>query len=458
MKHYHYLTLLVGSLMMLTSCEKSLEVAGATEGNSLLTVQTRADESSAKVSYPVTVYAMNGDGQCVRRQQLLSDNDQLSMNLEPMTYQIYAIGGATDGDYTLPTQENATATSAVTLNSEATHGDLMTAHNTINLSDNESTTLTLTMSRKVMHLQSLVIENVPTTVDGVAVAFTPIYDQLLLNGEYSTTSSEQTVTLTEQEDGTTWQITDDELYMLPASDDATITVKFTTGSNTQSFAYTCPQPLEANKHICIKGTYNESNELTLTGTITGATWDGTTTIEFTFNSSGSSTVNDDNSGSGNNNNPDNPNNIDVEEGDAPAVNTIYKDCYVLSTEDDDTGDYVIVTLLHKLELQINGGEYNSQQELETEINASLPTFDTNDITGWRLPTENELKSISIGLVNSAFVNANISGATNMSNQNYYYSDGADIKCGLINSNLYDREYTLGNRLRPVTTVMFLNNN
>ena len=453
MKHYHCLTLFVGSLMMLTSCEKSLEVAGATEGNSKLTVQTRADENSAKVSYPVTVYAMNGDGQCVRRQQLLSDDDQLSMDLEPMTYQIYAIGGATDGDYTLPTQENATATSAVTLNDEATHGDLMTAHNTINLSDNESTTLTLTMSRKVMHLQSLVIQDVPATVDAVAVAFTPIYDNLLLNGDYSTTSSEQSVSLTEQADGTTWQITDDELYMLPASDDATITVKFTTGSDIQSFAYTCPQPLEANKHIRITGTYNESNELTLTGTITGATWDGTTTIEFTFNSKGSSTVNDDNSGSGNNNSG-NQNNVVVEEGEAPSAGSVYKDCYVINIEDDNTGEYVIVTLLHKQDLQIQGSQYTTQEELETEINASLPTFDANGITGWRLPTENELKSISIGIVNSAFTNANVSGATNMGTYHYYYSDGANIKCGLINQNIYNRGYTFGERLRPVTTVMF----
>ena len=446
MKHYHCLTLFVGSLMMLTSCEKSLEVAGATEGNSKLTVQTRADENSAKVSYPVTVYAMNGDGQCVRRQQLLSDDDQLSMDLEPMTYQIYAIGGATDGDYTLPTQENATATSAVTLNDEATHGDLMTAHNTINLSDNESTTLTLTMSRKVMHLQSLVIQDVPATVDAVAVAFTPIYDNLLLNGDYSTTSSEQSVSLTEQADGTTWQITDDELYMLPASDDATITVKFTTGSDIQSFAYTCPQPLEANKHIRITGTYNESNELTLTGTITGATWDGTTTIEFTFNSKGSSTVNDDNSGSGNNNSG-------IEEGAAPAKNTLYKDFFVIKTEDDNTGEYVIATLLHKLELQIDGSEYSSQQELETEINTSLPTFNINGITGWRLPTKAEAQASvdDWDVANQLFINA---GSPIISNDNYYYLDGSTIKAhpGHVAPN--SLPYSSGERLRPVTTVMF----
>ena len=451
MKRYYYLTLLVCSLMMLTSCEKSLEVASTTEGNSLLTVQTRAESNTAKVSYPVTVYAMNGDGECVKRQQLLSDNDQLSMDLSPTTYQIYAIGGATEGDYTLPTQANATATSAVTLNSEATHGDLMTAHNTINLSDNESTTLTLTMSRKVMHLQDLVIKNVPTTVDGVAVAFTPIYDNLLLNGDYSTTSSEQAVTLTEQADGTTWQITDDELYMLPASDDATITVKFTTGTSVKSFAYSCPQPLEANKHISITGTYTGTGELTLTGSITGATWNGTTTIEFTFDSSGSTTVDSNNSGGDNNDNNGDSNNTGIEEGTAPAKNSVYKDCFVLNTEDDDTGEYVTVTLLHKLETQIAGNQFATQDELEAEINTALSTYDINGITGWRLPTQNELSSIEVGLVINAF--STVEDATSPTSSFYYFSDGAEIKCASIYT-FTIQDYNLGERLRPVTTVTF----
>ena len=452
MKYCHNLTLFVCALMMLTSCEKSLEVASTTGGSSTLTVQTRAEANTTKVSYPVTVYAMNGDGECIKRQQLLSDNDQLSLDLQPMTYQIYAIGGATEGDYTLPTQSNATATSAVTLNSEATHGDLMTAHNTINLSDNESTTLTLTMSRKVMHLQDLVIKSVPATVDAVAVAFTPIYDNLLLNGDYSTTSSEQAVTLTEQVDGTTWQITDDELYMLPASDDATITVKFTTGSTTTSFAYTCPQPLEANKHISITGTYTGNGELTLTGSITGASWDGTTTIEFTFNNNGSTTVDSNNSGGDNNDNNNSQENI--EEGAAPAVNTLYKDCFVLNTEDDDSGEYVTVTLLHKMETQISGSQYETQEALETEINASLTTYDINGITGWRLPTESELSSISTGVVNNTFHNSNVENVIDMSNKCYYYSDGNNIKCALIYPSFSVRNYNLGESLRPVTTVTF----
>ena len=452
MNYYHNLTLFVCALMMLTSCEKSLEVASTTGGSSTLTIQTRAEANTTKVSYPVTVYAMNGDGECIKLLQLLSDNDQLSLDLQPMTYQIYAIGGATEGDYTLPTQSNATATSAVTLNSEATHGDLMTAHNTINLSDNESTTLTLTMSRKVMHLQDLVIKSVPATVDAVAVAFTPRYDNLLLNGDYSTTSSEQTVTLTEQVDGTTWQMTDDELYMLPASGDATITVKFTTGNTTTSFAYTCPQPLEANKHISITGTYTGNGELTLTGSITGASWDGTTTIEFTFNNNGSNTVDSSNSGGDNNNSTDTQDNI--EEGDAPAAHTLYKDCFVLSAEDDDSGEYVTVTLLHKTETQIDGDQYDTPEELEAEINTALSTYDINGVTGWRLPTESELSSISTGVVNNAFHNGNVENVIDLSNKFYYYSDGTNIKCALIFPSFSIRDYNLGESLRPVTTVTF----
>ena len=125
-------------VMALASCEKNLEVAGAAEGNSLLSITTRTTEDNGKVSYPVLIYAMNPDGQCVRRQQITSAADQLSMKLEPMTYQIYAVGGATDGDYTLPGQDGATATSEITLNAEVEHDDLMTANNSVTIIDGEN--------------------------------------------------------------------------------------------------------------------------------------------------------------------------------------------------------------------------------------------------------------------------------------------------------------------------------
>ena len=436
------------------SCEKELEKAGAAEGNSVLTVTTRSGESDAKVSYPVTVYVMNEDGQCVRRLQLLSADDQLSMKLQPMTYHIYAVAGATDGDYTLPGQDDATATSEVALNEDAVHGDLMTASNTVTMSEEEATALTLSLTRKVMHLESLVVNNVPKSVDGVTMTIAPIYDNLLLNGDYSTTTSTQSVTLTEQEDGTTWQ-NDEELFMLPSNGNATITVKFSRGGSIKSYAYSSPLPLEANKHIRITGTFTGTDELTLSGVITGATWEGTTTIEFTFDENGSTTTGGGTtSGDDNGDNNGNGDEADVMEGPAPAVGSIYQECYVNAVTDDETGNYKLVTLIHKDEEDISGTGKTEEQILE-EIEAALPNFDINGITGWRLPTEEEALSFSGGLMNMAFQQAQISG-TDINSDWYYCLVEGHIKLfvgytGVVNK---AQSITLGQHLRPVTVVKF----
>ena len=281
MKNLGFILTSALSVLALVSCEKNLEVAGAAEGNSTLTIKTRAASNDEKLSYPVTVYAMNDEGQCVRRLQLNSADDQLLMKLQPMSYHIYAIGGAVDGDYSLPGQNDAAATSPVSLNDDEQHGDLMTASNTVTISDSEDATLTLTMSRKVMELEDVSILNVPKSVTAVSVALSPIYDDLLLNGSYSTGTSTQTIALTEQADGTTWKNAD-ALYMLPSSGNTTVTVKFSRGDAITSYSYASPLALEANKHIRIKGTFTGTDQLSLVGTITGAKWDGTTTIDFTF--------------------------------------------------------------------------------------------------------------------------------------------------------------------------------
>lgn len=431
------------------ACEKELTVAGSAEGNSVLNVVTRSGESDAKVSYPVTIYVMNGDGQCVRKQTLLSANDQLQLKLQPMTYQLYAVGGATEGDYSLPGQEDATATSEVTLNADAVHGDLMTASNTVTLTDDETTTLTLSMQRRVMHLESLVVKNVPQTVDGVTMTLAPLYDNLLLNGTYSTSTSEQTVTLTQQADGTTWQ-NSDELFMLPSAGNATITVRFQRGTTMKSYAYSSPVALAANKHIRITGTFTGTDELTLIGAITGATWEGTTTIEFTFDSEGSATTNitDDTGGSSGSGGQSQDG---VTEGAAPAVGSVYQDCYVLSADDD--GSYTVVTLVHKTEVAIDGSQL-SEEELNEAIDNALNTFTINGITGWRLPTEDDLNKLSINTLNNAL--AQVQGATAMTSDYYYYQAADAVKAFAVTAVLLkDRDYTYGDKLRPVTTLKFL---
>lgn len=449
------------TIMTFVSCEKELGVVGAEEGNCLLTVQTRSGEADAIVSYPVTVYAMNSDGVCVRRQQLMSASDQLSMNLQALTYHIYALAGAADGVYAIPTQSDATATSAVTLLEDQQHADLMTANNTVTMTEGESNTLTLSLSRKVMELEDITINNVPTTVDAVSVTFSPIYDNLLLNGTYSESTSEQAVSLTEQSDGKTWKISNsDPIYMLPAAagQTPTIAVKFNKGGNITSYTYTCPQPLEANKHIQITGTYT-GDELTLTGTISGATWGGTTVINFTFNGSGSQTVNsgnDDNGGGDNNGGNNNDDEDDVVSGTAPTVGSVYQECYVLSAADDNTGNYTLVTLMHKTDEVIEG-----TGTIQAEIEAALSNFDINGITGWRLPTEDELSAVRSNLTIINQTLEGIDGGEQFVNDFYYYQSNNGIKSAYINnSNAFTLNLTpqKDQRLRPFTTLKFHKSN
>lgn len=438
-------------VMALASCEKNLEVAGAAEGNSMLSIITRAAEGDAKVSYPVLIYAMNPDGQCVRRQQINSAADQLMMKLEPMTYQIYAVGGATDGDYTLPGQDGATATSEITLNAEVEHDDLMTANNSVTIAEDEDATLTLSMSRKVMEMESIVIQNVPTTISKVSITLTPIYSDLLLNGSYTSTTFTKTIDLTEAADGTTWELAN-PIYMLPSNGNATITVKFEKNNTVSSFSYTAPVALEANKHIRIQGQYNGSGQFNLVGTITGVQWDGTTTIEFTFNENGSTGSFDD---SGN----DNQNDDGIEEGAAPAAKSVYKDCYVISNTLDETGEYNLVTLLHKNEASIVG-DRKTQEWILNKIDELLPSFDINGITGWRIPNKNEASIIN-ALWNDLNNEITDNGydATKLSQYYYYYMDNNTLyaykKSSMSSS--YGETCTLGQLLRPVKTLKFNKN-
>ena len=429
-------------LMTLIGCEKSLSVEGAAEGSSVLSVITRSGETDAEVSYPVTVYVMNQEGVCVRRQELASASDQLSLKLQPTTYQVYAIGGAADEAYTLPSIDEATATSPIALKTGETHGDLMAAYNTVTMGENESNTLTLTMSRKVMELRSVQIKGVPSAMTAVSVMFSSIYDNLLLNGNYSEGTSAQTMTLARQADNTTWK-NSIEQYMLPANGKPTITVKMTTGETTKSYSYNCPQELEANKHIDITGTYT-GGELTLTGVITGATWDGTTTIEFTFNETNAETTD---SGTTGDDTGGGSSESGVEDGTAPAVNTLYKDCYVIDSYTE--GDYKFVTVIHKNEQEMSGAGA-TEESLLSDIEAALATYDINGITGWRLPTEAEARKTYPGLINDVI--ASVGGMTMNASLWYYHSSDSGLKT--FKGHTYNNKYTDGQRLRPVTTLKF----
>lgn len=383
----------------------------------------------------------------MRRQELASASDQLSLKLQPTTYQVYAIAGAADEAYVLPELADATAESPVALKDGATHGDLMAASNTVTMDEDETNTLTLSLRRKVMELQTVEMRRIPATVTAVSVMLSSIYDNLLVSGNYSEGTSPQTVTLARQDDGTTWK-NSIEYFMLPAKGKPTITVKLTTGATTKSYSYDCPENLEANKHISITGTYT-GGELTLTGVITGDTWNGTTTVTFNFNETNAETTGSGDD-SGDDNGDEGGNAEDgVEEGTAPAVNALYKDCYVIDAYDDASGSYRMVTVIHKNEQEMSGAG-TTEESLLSDINAALPSFNINGITGWRLPTVAEAKKIYPGYINEKI--GSVDGMTMNASAFYYCMDGESLKA--FKGSQYGYLYTNGQRLRPVTTLKF----
>ena len=338
------LMLLVIAAMVLFSCEKYTEVTDITnkEANSTLIIRTRALSTSetddSKISYPINIYIFN-ENTCVETTTIESEETPISLKLPEGNYDVYAIAGADAETYDLPTKENATKESIINLKTDKTYTDLMTAKNSVTLAYGEENTLTLSLERKVMLLENVTIKNIPSNVIAVSVTISPLYENVLLNGEYSGTNGSQIIELTKGSDGTTWE-NNYNAYLLEACGQATIKVSLKTDSKTKSYSYTSTDELKANYKININGNYNE-NGITLNGTITGATWNGTKDINFNFDESGSTTDETTNPGTDEGNNEEDTG--ETTTGNAPEVGTLYNECYVLKSE--QTGNGTKVTLM-----------------------------------------------------------------------------------------------------------------
>lgn len=441
MKHLKFnLLLLCAVVATLFSCEKyNVDEFFNKEANSVLNIKTRAsaagETTESKISYPINIYIFY-ENSCVETTSIESGNSSISLKLPEGNYEVYAIAGADAENYNLPTKDNATKEYLISLKADKTHGDLMTAKNNITLAYGEENTLTLSLERKVMLLENVSIKNVPSNVTAVSVTISPLYENILLNGEYSGENGSQTINLTKGSDGTTWE-NDVNTYLLEACGQATIKVSLKTDAVTKSYSYTCSDELKANYKINISGTYNE-NGITLNGTITGTTWNGTKNINFNFDESGSTTdVNTD--GEVEDEQKEEETNEETDEtatGIAPQAGTLYKGCYVLRTE--QTGSGTKVTLMStesKTRLEFTKGD---QESMKLSINNGLQELAVDDIENWRLPTLEELKYIknNINLINENLENLNkkaiLYSSGGFSYSYYYMTEDGNISTYSLN--------------------------
>ena len=267
------------------SCAKEVtdEYEPESAGENALHVFTRGTggTDAAYVTYPVQVYAFNATGDCVAVQTIADDEDALSLTLANGEYNIYAIGGAQADRYEWPSQENATPTTRLVLAEGKTLDDLQAASGSVTL-NNEDANLLLTLERKVMMLDEVIVEQVPASVTAVSVTLQPLYESLLLDGSYDGTAGESVLSLTCQADGTTWRYGQAALYLFPSVGTLSITIRFTSGDTTTSYTYQSEGAMTANHHFSLTGTYAGSG-FHVSGTLTGQDWGVDQAIAFTFN-------------------------------------------------------------------------------------------------------------------------------------------------------------------------------
>ncbi len=395
--------------MLLTACEKGLDegiadVAPAGQvTNSVLQVRTRSGGSAgeeATVAYPIAVYVFAGE-ECKTVQTIGDEGQTLNIPLVEGTYTVYAIGGASSSDYVLPTADDALATSAIVLKDGKTHGDLMAAQATATLVDGGTNTVILGMTRKTMLIQSVEIKKIPTAATAVSVTIAPLWQALCVGGTFATAGTSSTIALTRQEDNRTWTLPSlsgegssaalpfhqgegpgvGSVFLLPpSSQPASVSVNITIGGTTKTYTYSCSDQLEVGYKINIDGTYTEAVGVSLTGTITGATWLGERTISFEFDESGSSASEP--------NNPSDPSEPSEPSSDFPAVGDTYQGCYVLavSTIDETSAE---LTLLSP----------NEQATTTTgNADAALAALGAVGISDWAVPTKAQMQLVEAKLL------------------------------------------------------------
>ena len=266
------LTLAIAATMMVACSKDATQdfIGGTSNNNATLQVRTRAGGGDgAAISYPVQVYVFQGE-ECKAVQTIGDEGQALNIALVEGTYSVYAVGGASSTGYTLPTKDDATTTTALTLKAGQTLTDLMAATASVTLIDGGTNTVTLGMERKTMLIQDITINKIPTAATAVSVTIAPLWQNVTIGGTFSGTTGSNTIALTRQDDNRTWKLPAPQgvgsVYLLPpSSQPASVSVNVTIGGTTTTYTYSTSDQLEAGYKINIEGTYTEAVGVSLTG-------------------------------------------------------------------------------------------------------------------------------------------------------------------------------------------------
>ena len=427
----------VVSMTLLTSCEKEFSEVTPVNPESSLTVTTRSESGAEEVAYPVAVYLFDANKACIDFRRIESANASVVYDLVEGVYDVYAFGGVAEGKYTLPSVKEATLESVITLQDGQEHGDLMRANSSVTTTKGEANTINLSMNRCVSKIASIVIKQVPDDVTAVSVTLSKTCKSMAFDGTMKDVNIE---VITLEKSGTesgTWELKTPRHVLFDVAASASVKISMTTNGNAKGYTYQLTDKWKSNYLYHIDATYTEKQNFHVTGTITGATWQGTEDIVFNFDE-----TNTQDGGSG----------PTINET-APEVGTLYKRCYVLSRTEESNA--IKVLLLHPNQYSDVCNGTMSQEEARNSINSKLSEIASeNEITGWHLPNEAEMDVIySRGLPT---INQKIPEPKMLYYDYYGYDDNGVVKGFLFNGKSKMALDKIKGKLylRPVAVVRF----
>lgn len=427
----------VVSMTLLTSCEKEFSEVTPVNPESSLTVTTRSESGAEEVAYPVAVYLFDANKACIDFRRIESADASVVYDLVEGVYDVYAFGGVAEGKYTLPSVKEATLASVITLQDGQEHGDLMMAKSSVTTTKGEANTINLSMNRCVSKIESIVIKQVPDDVTAVSVTLSKTCKSMAFDGTMKDVNIE---VITLEKSGTesgTWELKTPRHVLFDVAASASVKISMTTNGNAKGYTYQLTDKWKSNYLYHINATYTEKQNFHVTGTITGATWQGTEDIVFNFDE-----TNTQDGGSG----------PTINET-APEVGTLYNGCYVLSRTEESNA--IKVLLLHPNQYSDVCNGTMSQEEARNSINSKLSEIaSVNEITGWHLPNEAEMDVIySTG---TGIINQKIPEPKLVNNEDYFYDDNGTIRGYLLSSKVKrDLRLTTNKAiLRPVAVVRF----
>ena len=345
-------------MLTLSSCSEEVFNSAVPEpaesGEGQLRIVTRGD---VETPLQTRLYIFNDAGQCI---QLLSPDEHeqfVTTSLTAGTYDLCGIGSKDFSNFVLPTVEEATPTTEVIVATGKQRGDLLIGHEQITLEDGDRENIDIQLERKVTHVTSIVIHEVPNDVEQVSVSITPMYRKLLLNGTLEDPTGTYTVNLTDLGSGD-WEAAPDEM-ILPSDGHPTITITFTKNETPKSYTYTAAQSINANTNVTLEGTFVGQKGIVLTATMTPQSWNST------------------------------PQDITFDFDEHPIAGQTYQGYFVVSNDPTSR----TATLLSQASVNFTAPEGNTQADWLPVLNSAMsslekPTFATAT-DHWRLPTAAE---------------------------------------------------------------------